>query len=1204
MKKQFLLTVLICLSALTWGQSLERQIKTVEFEASYLYDANSYRDALPFYEYLDSLSPNNTFYIYRIAICEYELGGLYNAISHFEQVKSEDDFEDKLYYYLGRLYHSANQFDKAEKEYLAYRELLDNPEEQKEVDHYITQCETAIDLLKEELQLKIENIGDVINSPYADYVPLIDAEEKVMIFTSRRKGGSTDKVAGDGEYYEDIYMSKKSTDGTWGEPENIKEINDKYHNASVSISPDATKIYFYESGQRKSTQGIYESKYELNEKGGFHWSKPKRLNEFINKPESYNPSVSVSADGKLLYLASDRTGGYGGLDIYVSELDENDEWSEPINLGENVNTEYDEDAPFIHNSSEVLFYSSKGHVNMGGYDVFFSRKQDNGTWGRAVNFGAPVNSTSDDIFFGWTADETKGYYSSHRAGGYGEKDIYVIRRPFDDPNLTVLKGFVSDGISGKPIKALVVIMDAKTKDIVRQVKTDKNGRYLVHLEEEKTYSVKVGADGYVLNEHDMYVPKEYGYYEMKEDIHVIPYGKEYLNGDSLVVYKTEHKDDVDELIRKATTKQLIENHFTLGDLSRFRESVRSLVGKDELIMSNGDLFSIVGTEKDLAEFGFPMSIYPIEDLNFATDSLLKLYNGDLEKVLYCHGNVVNVVDILSGSQLAEATSKGVLKKVNGKYEIVQSEKISVEENISRASRSLPKETSFTLGDLIKFKDSLQVQLGDGDYMIMSNGDLFSLVGVKKQLSEFGFPMSIFSVEELKKVTDSLSKAYGANRNQLLFAHGDVFDVVDVLSGNKVEEAVANGLLKKMSDGRFVPSEESKGHRVSVEELHQIAKKIEGEDSHRVALSDIGVNEGLALALKKRGIITQLGADSAVVDTKRYMGFVDSLNQLHTSETVLVITDDGDIIPLPEVEEQYVLYNDGKPTDLKERIEELNSYNEQVNLSKGNKIVMRNVLFDFDAHKLKPESYEVLDGVAKIFEEHPAVIMELSGHTDDVGSHKYNMKLSKKRAKRVAKYLIKKKGVSKKRVVTIGFGETKPYASNSTEEGQKLNRRTELKVIDLLDKDKYTKSVLVDLSTAIEDLPITYKNERSPLLEDVKQDYTEGELLPWKVHFPSNQWATITAYSQEKAKQIVGYLNAHPKAVLVIHSHADPMGDFHENKELAKRRGQTVFNFLVAQGIDINRLSLNSYGSENPLVQTESVQRNVVNRRVEFEVLHR
>lgn len=1175
MKSLVLLFFMFCFS-ITFSQTLEKQISYIEYEANVVYKAKSYRDALPYYEYLDSVAPNNSQYNYRVGVCKYELGGLQGALESFEKAKLYGEDEPKLHFYLGSLYHKTNRFDEAEREYVIYRDGLDDPEEQRVINHYISQCEAAIELLKDQLELKIQNIGPVVNSSFADYVPLTDAEEKVMIFTSRRKGGVSEKIAPDGEYYEDIYMSRKMSDGKWSKPKNLEAINDKYHNASVSISADATKIYFYESGKKKTDVGIYESTYELNEQGSLEWTKPKKLGDNINMPDTHTPSVSISSDGKKLYLSSDRAGGFGGLDLYVSELDEKGEWGLPSNLGETVNTEYDEDSPFIHNSDQVLFYSSKGHLGMGGYDVFFSRRQKDDTWGSAVNFGAPVNSTNDDVFFNWTADESKGYYSTQRTDGFGEKDIYVIRRPFDDPNITVLKGYVEDVISGKPVKAMIVVMDANTKEIIAQTDTDSNGRYKLHVREEEEYIVKVEADGYLLDEKDIYVPKEYGYYEMKENIDVVPYGKESLDVDSLVVYKKTNSADVEvsSFVKQAASKKLFEHEFVLGDLSRFRDSMLAVMSVECcVIMANGDLFSIVGEESQLEDFGFPMSVYSLKQLNSLTDSLLKVYDNNLTQPLYAHGNPLDIIDVLDENQLDRALEEGVLVKVGDEYRVVDPNEGKIR--------------GLVLGDLSAFRDSMATVLSLECCIVLSNGDLFSLVGEEEKLSENGFPMSVYSMEQLNQVTDSLLKVYNNDLSQRLYAHGDVLDVIDVMSENELEKAIANGSLVKINgDYEIIETKKDK----------LLDKKV------MMAVSDLEMSPEMQNVLKANDIL-EVNGEEATLNVTAYNLYTDSLNQISNNENVLVITDEGQIETKIKEEEEYVAYKDGEVQDLKEVIEDINAYNEKLTLPNGSKIVMRDVLFAFDSHKLTPESKEVLDGMVKIFVDHPYIKTEISGHTDNVGKDKYNLKLSKKRAKSVAKYLIKDKKVSKDRIVAVGKGETTPYASNGTAKGQKLNRRTELKVVGEIEYDGYRKEELVNLSNILETNELIYSDDESPLSVKVKNDYIEGELLPWKVHFPFNQWASITPYSAGKVKNVIDYLNKHPNAHLMIHSHADPIGDFHENKALAERRGQTVFAYLIENGVDASRLTVNSYGSEAPLVQTENVEKNVINRRVEFEIIH-
>ena len=237
-----------------------------------------------------------------------------------------------------------------------------------------------------------------------------------MILTSNKPGSTGGLRLSDGTYYEDIYVSHK-VNGIWSKPEKIGGgVNIKYHDAAASISPDGKMLFLY---YEKGGGDIYVSKY-MNEE----WTKPEPLNDHINT-FFWETAASITADGKTLYFTSDRAGGMGDLDIYKSELDENGEWGEAVNLGPVINTPHGEDAPYIHPDGKTLYFGSNGHLGMGSHDIFYSELKD-GVFQEPVNMGYPINTVFNDNYFVITPDRKRAYYASLRPGGEGMADIYSI----------------------------------------------------------------------------------------------------------------------------------------------------------------------------------------------------------------------------------------------------------------------------------------------------------------------------------------------------------------------------------------------------------------------------------------------------------------------------------------------------------------------------------------------------------------------------------------------------------------------------------------------------------------------------------------------------------------------------------------------------------------------------------------------------------
>jgi hypothetical protein len=262
---------------------------------------------------------------------------------------------------------------------------------------------------------------------------------------------------------------------------------------------------------------------------GTEWSKPERLNKNINT-DAWEGSCSISSDGRFLYFASEKPGGLGGRDLYVSEK-VNGDWAPAINLGPTINTEYDEDAPFIHPDGITLFFSSEGHKSIGGYDIMYSIKQDN-NWIEPLSMGIPLNTTEDDRYYVINAQGDKGYFSSNRAsaGGKGNQDIYTVEPGIlgERPVLALLKGNVY--ADDKPIEAKIEVTKKITNEAIGPYYANsKTGKYLMALSPGNGYKIKilVTVPGFEPIEEELDIEKLQKFVEIKKDFYV--YSAAYVN---------------------------------------------------------------------------------------------------------------------------------------------------------------------------------------------------------------------------------------------------------------------------------------------------------------------------------------------------------------------------------------------------------------------------------------------------------------------------------------------------------------------------------------------------------------------------------------------------------------------------------------------------------------------------------------------------
>jgi len=433
--------------------------------------------------------------------------------------KSKNNIPLSYYYNLGKSYHINYQFNKAIRTYNNLLNLVspNNVDYIADIEREIKICKNAIELTENPVNISVENLGDLINTEYAEHSPGVTADEATMVFTSRRNG-TGGKVDADGQFYEDIYISHQK-DGVWSKPKGINILNTKDHDASISISANGQEIYVYKAGYYNNNESnggdIYVSK--LN---GANWTKPQKLDSDINS-KSKESHISISADAKTIYFSSDRPGGYGKMDIYSVKKLPNGLWGPAQNMGPNINTEYNDEAPFIHHDGKTLYFSSKGHNTMGGFDIFKS-VFDNGQWNKPVNIGFPINSTKEDIFYTPTADGKRAYMASYRKGTHGRTDIFLVKTPdAENTGLFVLKGKLVN-TKGQAVNNAKIKLSYQNKTIGLYHPNSASGKFLFVINAGKLYDVEIRAKGYKPLNTVMNVPAEYANTENHSIITLLP----------------------------------------------------------------------------------------------------------------------------------------------------------------------------------------------------------------------------------------------------------------------------------------------------------------------------------------------------------------------------------------------------------------------------------------------------------------------------------------------------------------------------------------------------------------------------------------------------------------------------------------------------------------------------------------------------------
>ncbi|MBS1637921.1 MAG: PD40 domain-containing protein [Bacteroidetes bacterium] len=450
---------------------------------------------------------------------------LAKAITNVSKAYTQDNPAEKsapplAFFYYARALHINYKFDEALKQYTYFEDTYAKDKAtRKEVEYYKMQCQYAKTLVSAPINVEVKNLGDSINSEYPEYSPALSADERTIIYTTCRPTTTGGEKEPNGLYNEDIVIAYKDDNGNWTKPVSISPyINSSGMEASINLTPDGQTLIVYKDAGEGGGGNIYYSTWD-----GKDWSSLQAFGSDINS-KYHESHACLSADGNTLYFVSERPGGFGGRDIYRCVKLPNGKWSLAQNMGGVINTEYDEDGVFIHPDGVTMIFASRGHQSMGGFDIFFSTMDEDKKFSEPMNMGYPINTPDDDIFFVTSPDGKRGYFSSAKDGGYGEKDIYQMFIPdAKEKPLALFKGHIipADG-ENLPEDLMIVVTDKETGEIVGTYKPKQNGTYSTILPPNKNYNFSYQSNGQEFYNEDLYVSNDISYQEIKKEINLEP----------------------------------------------------------------------------------------------------------------------------------------------------------------------------------------------------------------------------------------------------------------------------------------------------------------------------------------------------------------------------------------------------------------------------------------------------------------------------------------------------------------------------------------------------------------------------------------------------------------------------------------------------------------------------------------------------------
>jgi len=432
------------------------------------------------------------------------LGEMMQSIRRYEEaieafqnaVQINPDFFPNAFYYLGESYLAMGEYSRAYEslQQLSNRQVSDQIKQRAAT--LIEKCEFAIEAQKNPVPFEPINLGPNINTENEEYAPTLTADEQTLIFT-RKKPRDDPSFFHLGYEYEDFYISFRDEDGQWGPAENLgPPINTQHNEGAQSISADGMHLYFT-ACNRPDGMGSCDIYYAR--RAGDRWSEPVNLGPPINTP-AWESQPSISPDGRTLYFTSNRSGNHGKMDIWISTQVRPGQWSEPQNLGKVINTTGREMSPFIHPDNRTLFFSSDGHIGMGGMDLFYTVKDSLGDWEEPVNLGYPINTYDDEISLVVGASGKEAYFASGHQSDTSSTDLYFFElyeqaRPTP---VSYMKGFVFDANTRQRLEARFELVDLQSEEVIAESYSERRtGEFLIPIPVGANLALNVWRDGYL-----------------------------------------------------------------------------------------------------------------------------------------------------------------------------------------------------------------------------------------------------------------------------------------------------------------------------------------------------------------------------------------------------------------------------------------------------------------------------------------------------------------------------------------------------------------------------------------------------------------------------------------------------------------------------------------------------------------------------------
>jgi outer membrane protein OmpA-like peptidoglycan-associated protein len=1159
----------------------------------------SYLEALPLLEDMYAYDTSNANLNYLLGVC-YLMGEKDHSLAirrlesatkdvslaHVEANWKERKAPGLAYLYLGKAYHFKNRFERAVINYYNYRSFIemDDVATYNKVKLQIQYAENAMELIKTPVDVKATNLGAGINTKYPDYCPVVSADGRVLIFTSRREGGTGDEKDQDGNYYDDIYVCDKQPNGKWSQPKSIgSNINSSGHEAAIGLSPDGQLLYIYKDDNGDGN--IYRSR-----KTAEGWTKAEKLGSDINT-NSWETHASVNATEDMLIFVSNRSeGGFGGRDLWYCKKLPNNEWGLAINMGSVINTQYEEDSPFISADGNTLIFSSQGHTSMGGFDVFKSEYLD-GAWTVPENIGYPINTAEDDVFFILTPDGRHAFYSSRMDGGYGDTDVYRLQlEPKKSDAVAVARGVMKvPAMDYADVKAKIIVSDEGGTQLGTYRPNRETGYYVLILQPNETYSISYEADGYdpIIVQVPIGDEEVYAEYDGVVELDEVVFGENIL----ALQAKTERlRKEKEAAVAKAAEQERLaaETAAKTADnvelaAARANEDAKRKLAEQRAAKETADEALALEVEKEKAkqaeidrkkketELGFEAQQALVKQAKEAQD----LSSKQLEE---SEANKQDELALVGEQQTKEPQEKASAENTEQEVATIAAKKQQEEEAADAERMASEKKAQGELADRIA--DAAAKEKAENELEEKRKAEQDGLAQAElEEASKSNQEAEAQRQSQADQKKRELQERIQSLREQKTGPKPVVKAEVKEVTVNETQELkqasnIDAATIKVKRDAMLAKIEQLKKRKSEVEEKQVVdeAAVAQASEKERGALRKKQELEKKSGKTKEE--IADLQKQLQLVEGQ----VVDAEQEIQIAKSEVAEAEDK--VAQDIAEAQRIA---SASTQKKEEAEKAKKQIEELEEIERQRI---------EQEKLATEQFEQ----EQMYEAERArmELIQIEAVAEQQKQVEAALRIEEKKSRDIAA------------AESDAFSEQEILANAATlEQLRELN----LKLIkDNLDLKKQLIEVNAKLDVILERLnyaPDAGKVDL-PASGTIRNLQNGKSLILRNIFFDYNQ-ASLRSRSKHELSKLYNFMKQNPLVSIQVSGHTDSRGDADYNLRLSKNRAQSVVDYLVRNGIPSRRLKAVGYGeirpiarNENPDLSDNPVGRQL-NRRIEINV---